>query len=106
MQNIIEEYNNNILDVEEMSFYGNFELASTLLQDWIKKAEKANAPKTINDLRACADALARVGIYVSQMQARQREFNIQLGRFRRAKLEADAQAAAAKQELEDYKIEL
>ena len=52
MQNIIEEINNNVLDVEEMAFYGNFELASTLLQDWIEKAEKANAPKTINDLRA------------------------------------------------------
>jgi len=104
--NIIEELNNNVLDVEEMAYYGEFELASNLLLSWKQKAEEAQSIKTINELQACTNALARIGIYVNQMQARQREFNVQLGRFRRAKLEADAKAEKAIKELEDYKIEL
>ena len=103
---ITKEIENNVLDVEEMAYYNEFELASNLLISWKQKAEEAQSTKTLNELRACANALARIGIYVNQMQARQREFNVQLGRFRLAKLEADAKAEKAKQELQDYKTEL
>jgi hypothetical protein len=103
---IVKETENNVLDVEEMAYYGEFELASSLLISWKQKAEEAQKTKTLKELLACANALARIGIYVNQMQARQREFNVQLGRFRMAKLEADAKAKKAIQELEDYKLEL
>jgi len=104
--NIIEEDKNNVLDVEEFAYYGEFELASKLLLSWKQKAEEAGKTKTIEELNKCANALARIGIYVSQMQARQRTFNVQLGRFRIAKLQAEAETQKAKQELEDYKTEL
>jgi len=104
--NIIEELNNNVLDVEEFAYYGEFELASKLLISWKQRAEEAGKTKTLKELKECANALARIGIYVNQMQARQRAFNVQLGRFRMAKLQAEAEAQKAKQELEDYKIEL
>ena len=103
---ILEELNNNVLDVEEFAFYGEFELASKLLIDWKKKAEEAQSTKTLAELKQCANALARIGIYVNQMQARQRAFNVQLGRFRMAKLKAEAETKKTKQELEDYKLEL
>ncbi len=103
---IFKEMENNVLDVEEMAYYGEFELASSLLINWKQKAEKADSTETLKELRACANSLARIGIYVNQMQARQREFNVQLGRFRMAKLKAEAETVKAKQELQDYKTEL
>lgn len=103
---ILEELNNNVLDVEEMAYYGEFELASSLLINWKQKAHKAQSTETLKELQQCANALARIGIYVNQMQARQREFNVQLGRFRMARLKAEAETKKAKQELQDYKTEL
>lgn len=103
---IVKEMENNVLDVEEMAYYGEFQLASSLLINWKQKAHKAQSTETLKELQQCANALARIGIYVNHMQARQREFNVQLGRFRMAKLEADAKAEKALQELEDYKLEL
>ena len=97
---------NKVLDVEEMAYYNEFMLASELLISWKKKAEEAQSTKTLKELTACANALARIGVYVNQMQTRQREFNVQLSRFRIAKLQAEAETKKAKQELEDYKIEL
>ena len=103
---IINEDKNNVLDVEEFAYYGEFELASKLLISWKNKAEEAKSTKTLKELTACANALARIGVYVNQMQARQRAFNVQLSRFRIAKLQAEAETKKAKQELEDYKIKL
>lgn len=103
---IINENKNNVLDVEEMAFYNEFDLASKLLISWKNKAEEAKSTKTLKELTACANALARIGVYVNQMQTRQREFNIQLGRFRIAKLQAEAETKKAKQELKDYKTKL
>lgn len=103
---IINENKNNVLDVEEMAYYNEFELASKLLISWKNKAEAAQSTKTLKELTACANALARIGIYVNQMQARQREFNVQLGRFKMARLQSEKLAAEAVQELKDYKIKL
>lgn len=106
INDIVKEIENNVLDVEEMAYYGEFELASSLLINWKQKAHKAQSTETLKELQQCANALARIGIYVNQMQARQREFNVQLGRFRMARLKAEAETKKAKQELQDYKTEL
>ena len=98
--------NNNVLDIEALSFYNEFQLATDLLISWKGKAEAAQSQNTLKELKACADALARIGIYVSQMQTRQREYDIQISKWRMAKLKADETARNAIQELEDYKIEL
>lgn len=103
---IIEEQKNNVHDIEELAYFGSFQKASNLLINWQAKAQKANSENTLKELTACADALARIGIYVSQMQTRQREYDVQLSRFRVAKLEADAKAKKAIQDLEDYKLQL
>ena len=102
----IDLLNNNVLDIEALSFYNEFQLATDLLISWKGKAEAAQSQNTLKELKACADALARIGIYVSQMQTRQREYDIQISKWRMAKLKADETARNAIQELEDYKIEL
>ena len=102
----IDLLNNNVLDIEALSFYNEFGLATDLLISWKGKAEAAQSQNTLKELTACADALARIGIYVSQMQSRQREYDLQISKWRMAKLKADETARNAIQELEDYKIEL
>ena len=106
INDILEELENNVLDIEEFAYYGEFELASKLLIAWKKKAEEAQNTKTLKELKKCANALAHIGIYVNQMQARQRAYDVQLSRFRVAKLKAEAETKKLKQELKDLKIEL
>ena len=104
--NILKDLESNVLDIEELAYYGEFELASKLLISWKGKAEAAQSENTLKELKACANSLARIGIYVNQMQARQREYNVQLSRFRRHALNEEAKASKAIQELKDYKTEL
>ena len=88
-QNFLDEYNNNVLDIEEFSYTGELEIASQLLLSWREKAEAAKSKETLKEINSAIKALTRIAIYVSQMQTRQREYNVQLSRFRAAKLEAE-----------------
>ena len=88
-QNFLDEYNNNVLDIEEFSYAGELEIASQCLLSWKEKAEAAKSEETLKEINSAIKALTRIAIYVSQMQTRQREYNVQLGRFREAKIKAD-----------------
>jgi len=103
---ITKEIKSNVLDVEEFSYLGHYELATKLLISWQEKAAAANSQTTLKQLNEFANALARIGIYVGTMQERQRSYNVQLSRFRTAKLEADAKVNRLKEKINDLKIEL
>tara|TARA_R110000787_G_scaffold14086_2_gene43766 strand:- start:218 stop:541 length:324 start_codon:yes stop_codon:yes gene_type:complete len=103
---ITNELKSNVLDVEEFSYLGHFELATKLLISWQDKAEAANSQGTLKQLKEFANALARIGLYVGTMQERQRSFNVQLSRFRTAKLESDEKINKVREQLKDLKLEL
>ena len=103
---ITNELKSNVLDVEEFSYLGHFELATKLLISWQDKAEAANSQGTLKQLNEFANALARIGLYVGTMQERQRSFNVQLSRFRTAKLESDEKINKVREQLKDLKLEL
>tara|TARA_R100000951_G_scaffold11803_1_gene9674 strand:- start:3890 stop:4213 length:324 start_codon:yes stop_codon:yes gene_type:complete len=103
---ITNELKSNVLDVEEFNYLGHFELATKLLIGWQEKAEAANSQGTLKQLNEFANALARIGLYVGTMQERQRSFNVQLSRFRTAKLESDEKVNKIREQIKDLKLEL
>ena len=103
---ITNELKSNVLDVEEFSYLGHYELATKLLISWQEKAEAANSQSTLKQLREFANALARIGMYVGTMQERQRSFNVQLSRFRTAKLESDKKVKKIREQIKDLKLDL
>lgn len=103
---ITNELKSNVLDVEEFSYLGHYELATKLLISWREKAEAANSQSTLKQLNEFANALARIGLYVGTMQERQRSFNVQLSRFRTAKLESDEKVKKIREQIKDLKLEL
>ena len=74
--NYLIEPENNVHDIEELSFHNNYKLVSDLLQEWIDK--KPNN----NPLKHMSKAVAEIGIYVLQMQKRQREYDDQISKSR------------------------
>jgi hypothetical protein len=86
------EKDNNVLDIEEFAYYGEFELVANTLLKWSKA--KSNH-KELDDVVA---AFSRIGIYVKNMQERQRHYDIQLSRFRADKLRAVERARKAEDE--------
>ena len=103
---ITNELKSNVLDVEEFSYLGHYELATNLLISWQDKAAAANSQTTLKQLNEFANALARIGIYVGTMQERQPSYNVQLSRFRTAKLESDAYVKKIKEIINDLKINI
>jgi len=88
---ILDDIKNNVLDIEEFNCYNEFQLLSSLLTQWNNKAKDRNlSKKTRAELDAANRAVSEISLYVMSMLQRQRGFNIQLNRFREAKLEADA----------------
>jgi hypothetical protein len=86
------EKDNNVLDIEEFAYYGEFELVANTLLKW-SKAKSIH--KELDDVVA---AFSRIGIYVKNMQERQRHYDIQLSRFRADKLRAVERARKAEDE--------
>lgn len=76
------EKDNNVLDIEEFAYYGEFELVANTLLKWSK------AKKDHKELDEVVAAFSRIGVYVKTMQQRQRGYDLQLSRFRAAKLNA------------------
>jgi len=105
--NILDEIQSNVLDIEEFSYFNDFELLSSILLAWKKKADYTKiSEKNRIELDHSINALTKIGIYVSTMQNRQRTYNIQLSRFRLTKLEAEKKLEDLKQEITDSKIKI
>ena len=68
------EPENNVHDIEELAFHNNLELVSTILNEW--KEKKPNN----NPLKHITKAVTEIGIYVLQMQKRQRMYDDQMSK--------------------------
>jgi hypothetical protein len=86
------EKDNNVLDIEEFAYYGEFELVANTLLKWSK------AKSDHKELDNVVAAFSRIGIYVKNMQERQRQYDIQLSRFRADKLRAVERARKVEDE--------
>tara|TARA_R110000787_G_scaffold232542_1_gene339653 strand:- start:47 stop:358 length:312 start_codon:yes stop_codon:yes gene_type:complete len=103
----METKNNNVLDIEELTFFNEFQLLTTLLKNWNEKAEqKKITDKAQQELTNASSALSKIGMYVLNLQSRQRTYDIQLSKWRMKKLEAEAETKKLYQTLVDSKIEL
>lgn len=99
----IKDIESNVFDIEELSYFGNFECLTNLLIKWESNASKSDNDRIKQELKEAANAFFRISIYVSQMQARQREFNLQISGWRRATLKAKKEALDLREKLNNIK---
>ena len=101
---IINTTETSILDIEEFSYLGHYEAVTNIVLEW---RERAAHKKTLsNELNTVADSLYRIGVYVSQMQERQRTMDSYTSKLRRAKLEAEASLLVLQTELKDKNLDI
>ena len=101
---IINTTETSILDIEEFSYLGHYEAVTNIVLEW---RERAAHKKTLsNELNTVADSLYRIGVYVSQMQERQRTIDSYTSKLRRAKLEAEASLLVLQTELKDKNLDI
>lgn len=102
----VRDIESNVLDIEELNYFTHFELVTNIILEWKQKADISNNTKVKEELHSVADSFARISIYVSQMQARQREFNLQITAWRHAKLKADAKILELEETIKNFKNNL
>ena len=101
---IINTTKTSVLDIEEFSYLGHYEAVTNIVLEW---RERAAHKKTLsNELNTVADSLYRIGVYVSQMQERQRTIDSYMSKLRRAKLEAEASLLVLQTELKDKNLDI
>tara|TARA_R110000744_G_scaffold190851_1_gene310050 strand:- start:90 stop:416 length:327 start_codon:yes stop_codon:yes gene_type:complete len=101
---IINTTKTSVLDIEEFSYLGHYEAVTNIVLEW---RERAAHKKTLsNELNTVADSLYRIGVYVSQMQERQRTMDSYTSKLRRAKLEAEASLLVLQTELKDKNVDI
>ena len=101
---IINTTKTSVLDIEEFSYLGHYEAVTNIVLEW---RERAAHKKTLsNELTTVADSLYRIGVYVSQMQERQRTMDSYTSKLRRAKLEAEASLLVLRTELKDKNLDI
>ncbi len=88
---ILDDIKSNVLDIEEFNFYNEFQLLTSILLSWQKKSlDRKLTDKARSEIDSAIKSLTSINLYVLSMQQRERGYNIQLNRFREAKLLADA----------------
>jgi hypothetical protein len=102
----LRDIESNVLDIEELNYFGHFEIVTNIILEWKSKADQSNNTKVKEELHSVADSLARIGIYVSQMQERQREYNVQITAWRHAKLKAEAKLLELESKIKTFKNNL
>lgn len=102
----IRDIESNVFDIEELSYFANFECLTNLLIKWEESASKSDNDRVKQELKEAANSFFRISVYVSQMQERQREFNMQISGWRRATLKAQKETSDLREKLNDIKINL
>jgi hypothetical protein len=98
---ILDDIKSNVLDIEEFNFYNEFQLLSSILDSWHKKSQnKKLTDKARAEINSAIKALSTISLYVMSMQQRERGYNIQLNRFREAKILAESKLKKLKYEKE------
>ena len=83
----LKDYESNVLDIEELSYYNEFEVLSKIVLEWKKAAKDKNiSERSKLELQNVITSVTKIGIYVSNMQSRQREYNSQISKWRRKTL--------------------
>lgn len=90
------EQDNNVLDIEELSYHADFTELHTILTKW-------HDAKPTKDMQRVLKAFTNVSMYVMLMQQRQRTYDDQLSKFRAAKLRAVERARRVEKEIEELK---
>lgn len=76
MKNYLTEPENNVHDIEELSFHNNIQLVADIIKQWQEKSPDNKPLKHLNK------AVTEIGIYVLQMQKRQRMYDDQISKWR------------------------
>lgn len=88
----LKDYENNVLDIEELSYYNEFQLLSKIVLEWDKASKDKNiSERSKLELQNVITSVTKIGIYVSNMQSRQREYNSQISKWRRKCLNLEAE---------------
>lgn len=93
---MINEKENNVHDIEELSYHNNFQLCYNILTKWYKA-------KPTDDMVALHKAFTEISIYVMHMQKRQREYDDQISKWRSSQNRAILRARKVEEELETIK---
>lgn len=87
---------NNVHDIEELTYHNNFQECYNILTKWYKA-------KPTEEMCAVHKAFTEISIYVISMQQRQRQYDQQISEWRASRNRAIIRARDAEQELETLK---
>jgi hypothetical protein len=90
------EKENNVHDIEELTYHNNFQLCYDILSKWHKA-------KPTKEMVAVHKAFTEISIYVMHMQQRQRQYDQQISEWRASRNRAILRAREAEDELQTLK---
>lgn len=90
---MIETQENNVHDIEELSYHNNFQMCYEILTKWHKA-------KPTREMEAVHKAFTEISIYVMNMQIRQRQYDQQISEWRAGKNRAVLRARRLEVEIE------
>lgn len=74
--NYINKPDNNVHDIEELNYHNDFIMITDILKGW-KKQKPSNIA-----LKEVIRSMTHIGIYVMNMQRRQRQYDEQISKWR------------------------
>lgn len=90
------EKENNVHDIEELSYHNNFQECYKILTKWYEA-------KPTKEMCAVHKAFTEISIYVMHMQQRQRQYDQQISEWRASRNRAILRARDAEEQLEQIK---
>lgn len=90
------EKENNVHDIEELSYHNNFQLCYDILTKWYKA-------KPTKDMTAVHKAFTEISIYVMHMQKRQRQYDQQISEWRASRNRAVLKSRELQEEIDNLK---
>lgn len=88
--------NNNVHDIEELTYHNNFQLCYNILSKWYKA-------KPTEEMVAVHKAFTEISIYVMSMQQRQRQYDDQISKWRASRNDAVLKARELEEEIVELK---
>ena len=68
---------NTVHDIEELSYHNNFQLCYSILSKWYDL-------KPTEDLKTLHKAFTEISVYVLHLQQRQRQYESEIGKWRKS----------------------
>jgi len=92
----VNNKNNNVHDIEELTYHNNFQLCYNILSKWYKA-------KPTEEMVAVHKAFTEISIYVMSMQQRQRQYDDQISKWRASRNDAVLKARELEEEIVELK---